>query len=123
MICVKCKNKVDLHQDDYTSEIHKVDLICVDCYTSEESKENSKNIRIHLEDRLEKEVDDYIELMGVDRIEMMILGMNVTRNYTDVFRRSVKKLYDIDYEDLIINGPEWVRAEIREKIINDVLDD
>tara|TARA_R110000772_G_scaffold1210_1_gene4257 strand:- start:476 stop:844 length:369 start_codon:yes stop_codon:yes gene_type:complete len=122
MICVKCNKDIpNLQVDNYNTD--RINILCVDCSTSEECVENGLNIREHLEDRLRQEVDDYIVLMGVDRIEMMILGMNVTRNYTDVFRRSVKKLYDIDYEDVIINGPEWVQAKIRENTINNILDD
>ena len=125
MKCIKCGLNINVVELGYDYVLNDIDIVCVDCYKLDTNKDR-ENTREYISKLFEKEIDDYIMFMGEDRIKMMLLNIDDTYLgyiFNDRFKGATKKLFDIDYEDVVSNGQEWLKSTIREKEIDKVLKD
>lgn len=125
MKCIKCNIDID---DPEMEGFGNLNIICVNCYNSDSASKNRENNREDIISKFNTSIDDYIELMSEERIELILLNSDIMNSIpgfnasnSSNFKHSVKRLYDIDYEDVLKNGADWVLSKIREKNINRVL--
>lgn len=128
MKCIKCNidiNSTKMNLDEYVinslEESHEIKIVCEDCH----DVNNRNKIRLELECILERSIDDYIQEMGSDRIEEILISSNnnfhPSLSHSNLFKLSVKKLFDIDTDEMNLNGSEWVISKIRDSKINNIL--